>query len=168
MTETSNLPTLGTAETAAAGSKDAYADARKVAPLDLPDPDDHPDRDVVIWDGKCIFCRQQVERLTWFDAGGKLAYFSLHDPRVTERYPNLSQSELMGQMWVITPSGERHGGADAGHYLSRKLPRLWWLAPLLHIPFSMPLWRSIYAAIAKRRYKISGIRCDDEGTCNLH
>jgi predicted DCC family thiol-disulfide oxidoreductase YuxK len=133
----------------------------------LPDPDVMPAADVVIWDGKCNFCRAQVERLRGFD-GDKLSYISLHDPRVAERFPNLTYEQLMDQMWVITPAGTQYGGADAGRYLSRKLPRLWWLAPWLHIPFSMPLWRRLYSKIAERRYKLAGIDCDDGGTCDVH
>ena len=133
----------------------------------LPDPNLKPDSDVVIWDGKCNFCRAQVERLRRFD-GGRLSYISLHDPRVAERYPNLTYNQLMDQLWVITPEGSQYGGADAGRYLSRKLPGLWWLAPLLHVPFSMPLWRWLYAKIAQRRYKLAGFHCEDDGTCHLH
>ena len=133
----------------------------------LPDPDSKTGADVVIWDGKCNFCRAQVERLRAFD-GDRLSYISLHDPRVAERFPNLTYQQLMDQMWVITAAGCQYGGADAGRYLSRKLPRLWWLAPLLHIPFSMPIWRWLYSKIAQRRYKLSGINCDEGGTCDLH
>jgi hypothetical protein len=46
------------------------------------------------------------------------------------------------------------------------LPRLWCLAPLLHIPGSLPLWQFLYRQVAKRRYKIAGT-CED-GTCRLH
>lgn len=136
--------------------------------LHLPDPDEKPDADVVIWDGKCNFCRGQVERLYRFDRGNRLAYISLHDPRVAELCPNLSYQQLMDQLWLVTPSGQQYGGADAGRYLSRKLPTLWWLMPLLHIPFSMPLWRWLYGKIAERRYRIAGIHCDEDGTCDIH
>ncbi|QDV23794.1 thiol-disulfide oxidoreductase DCC family protein [Aureliella helgolandensis] len=139
------------------------------AKIPFPDPDDYPERDVVIWDGKCNFCRSQVERLRWFDRGERLAYLSLHDPRVAERYPDMEHQQLMDQMWVVNSGGLRLGGADAGRYLSRVLPSLWWLAPLLHFPGSMPLWRWLYSKIANRRYKISGMQCDDDGgTCHLH
>lgn len=47
--------------------------------LDLPDPDQYPDRDVVIWDGKCNFCRLQVERLRAFDRRDQLSYLDLRD-----------------------------------------------------------------------------------------
>lgn len=136
--------------------------------LPLADPDERPQADVVIWDGRCNFCRGQVERLRKFDTPSRLAYISLHDPRVAERYPDLTHQQLMDQMWVVTHDGRRFGGADAGRYLSRKLPRLWWLAPLLHIPCSMPLWRWLYRQVAERRYRISGRDCEEGGTCDLH
>ncbi|MCR9294584.1 MAG: DUF393 domain-containing protein [bacterium] len=136
--------------------------------IHLADPDERPQADVVIWDGKCNFCRKQVERLHWFDRQHQLAYLSLHDPRVAARWPNLSYEELMKQIWVIAPDDEQYGGADAGRYLSRRLKSLWWLMPLLHIPFSMPLWRWIYSKVAARRYRIAGMHCDEGGTCDLH
>ncbi len=136
------------------------------------DPDDSPSAPVVIWDGKCNFCRAQVERLRRFDAGNRLTYLSLHDPRVAERYPDLTFDQLMQQMWVVTPGyqkpgQQKFGGADAVRFLSRYLPRLWWLAPAMHLPFAMPLWRWLYKVIANRRYRIAGENCDG-GTCQLH
>lgn len=134
----------------------------------LPDPAQRPRADVVIWDGQCRFCLSQVQRLRRFDLFGQLAYLSLHDARVAERCPDLSHADLMNQMWVVTSDGRRFGGADAGRYLSRKLPGLWWLAPLLHIPLSMPLWRWLYAKIAERRYRLSGTPCDSDENCRIH
>ena len=133
----------------------------------LQDPDENPAAAVVIWDGKCNFCRAQVERLRTFDDRSRLTYLSLHDPRVTERYPGLSYDQLMEQMWVVTPDHQRFGGADAVRFLSRYLPRLWWMAPAMHVPFAMPLWRYLYKALANRRYRLAGERCDG-GTCDLH
>lgn len=133
----------------------------------LPDPDQRPNADVVIFDGDCRFCRAQVDRLRRFDGGERLAYMSLHDQRVKERYPDLSHSQMMEQMWVVTPDGFKAGGADAVRYLSRRLPRLYWLAPLLHIPFLMPVWRWFYRRVAERRYRLAGADCS-EGSCNLH
>ena len=133
----------------------------------LPDPDENPGAPVVIWDGKCNFCRAQVERLRAYDPHRRLAYLSLHDPRVAQRYPRLSHEQLMEQMWVVTANQEFHGGADAVRFLSRYLPRLWGLAPLLHLPCAMPVWRYMYKAIARRRYRLAGESCDS-GACELH
>ncbi len=134
----------------------------------LPDPAQRPQADVVIWDGQCNFCLKQVQRLQGFDLFGQLAYLSLHDARVGERYPELTQAAMLEQMWVVTPAGEKYGGADAGRYLSRQLPGLWWLAPMLHFPGSMPLWRWLYGKVAERRYRISGKACDDQESCSIH
>ncbi|MGI9474006.1 MAG: thiol-disulfide oxidoreductase DCC family protein, partial [Rubripirellula sp.] len=84
---------------------------------ELPDPDTLTDADVVIYDGECNFCRSQVQNLSRLDWGGKrLAFISLHDPRVTERYPDLTHEQLMDQMYLIDGSGVQHGGADAIRY----------------------------------------------------
>jgi predicted DCC family thiol-disulfide oxidoreductase YuxK len=123
---------------------------------------------VVLFDGQCNFCRSQIDRLARFDGKNRIEYVSLHEPHVKTDYPNLSFDQLMEQMWVITPEGQQYGGADSLKYLSRKLPRLWFLMPFLHFPLSMPLWRFLYRQIAKRRYKIAGRNCDEGGTCSLH
>ena len=140
----------------------------KPSKSELPDIDSVANADVVIFDGQCNFCRSQVRRLNWF-ASGKLTFVSLHDPRVAERYPDLTKSQLMEQMYVVTVEGERFGGASSLRYLSRKLPRLWLVAPLLHIPFSLPVWQFLYNKIAKYRYLIAGKTdaCED-GSCKIH
>lgn len=126
-----------------------------------------PDQDVVLYDGQCNFCTAQINNLRRMDGKDRLAFVSLHHPDVAINYPDLSFEQLMEQMWVISPAGNRYGGADALRYLTRRLPILWLLAPIMHIPGSMPLWRFAYRQVAKRRYKIAGRNCDG-GTCSLH
>ena len=142
----------------------------------LPSPQDRPDSDVVIFDGQCVFCRGQVERLARWDGGERLAFLSLHDPVVAERYPDLTYEQLMEQMYVVDRQGGRHGGAAAFRYLSRRLPRLWLLAPLMHLPFSLPLWQWGYRQVAKRRYRLAGQNANgdasqhscEEDVCKVH
>lgn len=137
----------------------------------LPDPADAPRADVVIYDGQCQFCTSQVRTLHRLDFGGKrLAFLSLHDRRVAERYPDLAYEQLMEQMYVVSRDGRRHGGADAVRYLSRRLPALWIAAPVLHVPGSAGVWRSMYRQIAKRRYRLAGKAgpgCEGDA-CSLH
>lgn len=133
----------------------------------LPGIDSLPDADVVIFDGKCKFCQKQVRRLHWF-AKGRLTFVSLHDPRVIERFPDLSYEQMMHQMYVVTVDGERLGGAAAIKYLSRKCPRLWFAAPLMHIPFSLRFWQFAYLRVANVRYRISGTEDCDDGSCQIH
>lgn len=124
-----------------------------------------PDRDTVIYDGRCGFCRSQIALLQGLDCRGSLAFVSLHDPAVAEQFPELPAASLHEQMFVVDRQGHARGGAEAVRYLSRRLPLLWPLAAVLHIPGSLPLWRSLYAFVARHRFRIAG-SCDD-GTCRL-
>jgi predicted DCC family thiol-disulfide oxidoreductase YuxK len=123
---------------------------------------------VVLFDGQCNFCRSQIDILRRLDGKHRLDFVSLHDPTVTERFPDLSFEQLMDQMWIVSPEGDRFGGAYAVRYLTRKLPILWPIAPLMFIPGSMKLWQFLYKQIAKHRYRIAGRNCGNTGTCSLH
>jgi predicted DCC family thiol-disulfide oxidoreductase YuxK len=142
--------------------------ANAVQPTHLPSPTERPDADVVVYDGNCRICTSQIRRLPWWDCQGKLAYLSLHDPEVARRYPDLTYEMLMRDMYIVDRAGHRHRGAAAIRYLSRRLRRLWWLAPLLHIPFSLPLWQFLYRQIADRRYRFGRVESCDDGACSLH
>ena len=136
----------------------------------LPSPKELPSATVVIFDGKCGFCKKQVERLYRWDGKGRLAFVSLHDPWVANQYPELTYEQLLEQMYVVRPDGKSYGGAAAFRVITRILPRLWVLAPVLHIPFSLPLWQWMYMQIARRRFQISkdqGNVCEGD-TCDIH
>ncbi|MCU0959573.1 MAG: DUF393 domain-containing protein [Pirellulaceae bacterium] len=137
-------------------------------PCSLHDPDVRPGADVVVYDGQCRFCTAQVQRLARWDRAGRLAFLSLHDPRVAQRYPDLSPTQLMEQLYLVRASGQRLGGAAAFRYLSRRLPRLWPLAPALHLPGSLPLWQWCYRQVARRRYRLAGAPPCDSDTCHVH
>ena len=124
-------------------------------------------RDMVIFDGECQFCRKSVETLRRLDVAKRLEFVSLHSPVIAAKFPDLSHEMLMEQMWVVSKAGMRYGGADAIRYLSRTIPTLFAIAPLMHIPLTRPLWRALYRAVASRRYRLAASRCGD-GTCSLH
>ena len=133
----------------------------------LPTPQDRPSAEVVIYDGNCQFCTRQVQRLHAWDWQGRLAFVSLHDPDIGRYARDLTHDQLMEQMYVVDRSGRQYGGAAAFRYLSCKLPLLWPVAPLMHIPGSLPLWRWLYAQIASRRYRWNARSCDN-GACRVH
>ena len=135
---------------------------------EFPSPAERPNADIVIYDGNCKFCRTQVRRLLWWDCQHKLSYLSLHDPEVPRRFPNLTHEQMMEQMYVVDRKGNQYGGAGALRHLSLRLRRLWWLAPVLHIPFTLPIWKWLYRQVASRRYRLSGAADCDEGTCSVH
>ncbi len=140
--------------------------------LGLPAAHQYPERETLIFDGRCHFCQQQVRRLSKLDLGNRLAFASLHHQLIKSKYADISHDELMQQMYLITPTNDRFAGANAIRYLSRKLFLLWPIAPFLHIPFSLGLWQGMYSWVAKRRYKISqrmkGVEDCSEGACKIH
>jgi len=113
------------------------------------------------------------------DRGARLTFLSLHDPLVGQLFPELTTEAMLYVMHVVAPSGQVYRGAESLRYLCRVLPRLWWLLPLLYIPFSLPLWQWLYQQVAIRRYRLAasaesasakeakhGGACD--GTCAIH
>lgn len=142
--------------------------ATQTTPSPLPGPAERPDADVVIFDGQCRICTGQIRRLARWDWGGRLAYLSLHDAEVARRWPDLTHDALMKEMYIVDRQGRRHPGASAVRYLSRRLPTLWWLMPILHFPGTLPLWQWLYRQIANRRYRFGRVASCDEGTCHLH
>ncbi len=131
----------------------------------LVDPRDRPDAEVVIFDGHCRFCSAQVQRLARWDRRDRLAFLSLHDPRVAELYPELTHEQLMENMYLVDRNGDYHFGAAAFRVLSRRLPILWPIAPILNLPGTLPIWQWGYQQIARRRYRL-GQTCDD-GQCKI-
>ncbi|MCA9189483.1 MAG: DUF393 domain-containing protein [Planctomycetales bacterium] len=140
----------------------------------LPGPSERPGADIVIYDGHCRFCTHGVRQLHALDWGHRLAYMSLHDADVPRRWPHLTHEQLMRHMYVATspstksPTGKQYAGADAFRYLTRRLPLLWPLMPLMHIPGTMALWRWLYDLIARNRYRVMGKTSCDNGACDIH
>ena len=134
----------------------------------FPHPDSNPHTDVLIYDGHCQFCSKQVRRLANWDRRRTLSFISLHDPLVSERYADLTYEQLMEAMVLVDQKGKRYVAAAAFRYLTRKLPRLWILMPLLHIPLSLPLWQWIYRKIARQRYRWNKDQNCDDDQCSTH
>ncbi len=143
---------------------------RSVNSNTLPSPKDLPQADVVIYDGLCQFCTKQVKNLHRWDGKNRLAFISLHDPEISRWAPDLTHDQLMQQMYVVRPGGQRWGGAAAFRYLTRRLPKLWLLAPLMHIPGTLPLWQWGYDLIARQRYRWNREKDQDceSGQCEIH
>ena len=124
-----------------------------------------PARDTVVYDGQCGFCQRRIANLRRLDLGRRLEFLSLHDDRVDRDFPEISRERLLEEMFVIDTAGHAHGGATAVKYLSRRLPLLWPLALLLHVPGSLPAWNWLYRLVARNRMRLSGT-CDS-GTCRI-
>ncbi len=135
----------------------------------LPNPQDRPGADVVIYDGQCKICTSGVSVLHRLDVNRRLAFLSLHDPQVGQVAPNLTHDQMMEEMWVIDPNGRQYGGAEGFRYLTRRLGLLWPAMPLLHIPGSLPVWKWGYRRFASIRYRFGRIAGEDCGdSCQVH
>ena len=135
---------------------------------ELPAPSELPDADVIIFDGACSFCQKNVRRLHDWDGQARIAFLAIDDPEVGRRWPELARTELMKHMHIVDRFGDVHVGAGAFRYLSRRLPRLWPLALLMHIPLTGPLWRAGYRWFARRRYELSKATDCADGHCDVH
>ncbi|MCU0227902.1 MAG: DUF393 domain-containing protein [Bryobacterales bacterium] len=133
----------------------------------LPSIEARPSADVLIYDGYCSFCHGQMLILHRLDVTGRLAYLSLHHPQSDAFLPGMSFQQKMEAIALADSAGGRYFGAQAFRKLSLRMPLLWWLAPLLHIPGSLPVWEWLYAKIASVRYRFGRRQCDG-GTCELH
>jgi predicted DCC family thiol-disulfide oxidoreductase YuxK len=134
----------------------------------LPTLADRPGADVVIYDGKCGFCQQQMRKLDGWDKDGQLAYVSLHDPKVAEGWPDLNKDDLMREICVVSKDGGRFQGADAFRYISSQLRALWPVSLAMRIPWSMPIWRFLYRRFARQRYWLSRRYTCKDDSCDAH
>lgn len=124
--------------------------------------------DAVLYDGQCPVCRATADRLAAWDCRQRLELIDLDSPEVLQRWPELNREDLEAELHVIEPTGHIHRGADAVRRLSRLVPWLWPLMPVLYLPGTLPLWRKLYHIISKRRYRlISRERCEEE-VCQRH
>jgi len=124
-----------------------------------------PVHDTVIYDGQCRFCQARVAHLRKLDSGRRLAFLSLHDDRVAREFPELPRERLLEEMFVVDTAGKARSGATALRYLARRLPLLWPLVPLLHLPGSLPVWNWLYRLVARNRMRLSGTCA--EGACRV-
>jgi len=121
------------------------------------------ERDIVIYDGQCRFCRAQIGWLRRLDVTDRLEFVSLHHPSVASRYPDLPHDRLMQRLYVVDAHGRRHGGASALRVIARRLPLLWPVVLPLHVPSSLPFWNWLYRQVAKRRYLFGRhVGCSDD------
>jgi predicted DCC family thiol-disulfide oxidoreductase YuxK len=84
------------------------------------------------------------------------------------RWPRLNREHLMREIHLIDSQGQIYRGAEVARVLSRRIPRLWPLTPLLHIPGSLPLWQWLYGIISRGRFLLGRRKTCDTGFCSWH
>ncbi len=107
---------------------------------------------VVLFDGRCGFCKRSILTLSMMDWLRRLQFSSYHDPDNKKRYaPDLSHETLNKEMHVRLRDGSYKKGFFAFRALTWHLPALWPLAPLLYIPGVSVIGSAAYTYIADHR-----------------
>jgi predicted DCC family thiol-disulfide oxidoreductase YuxK len=117
---------------------------------------------VVLYDGSCGLCQPTMYTLQlcdWLDSLKPVNFRIVDDRRAFA--PDVTERTLDKAMHIRLPDGSYMTGFDAFRYMTKRLPPLWPLCPLLWIPGVAPVGRKVYARIAATRKK-----CDHE-SCHL-
>ena len=109
----------------------------------------------VVYDGDCTMCRTWAGRTYRIlgRRGFRMAAFKV--PWVSQEL-NLKAGQIPDEMLLLTPQGNRFGGADAIIQISRTI---WWAFPVYvsaKIPGVTALLRRLYRFLAARRNCIGG------------
>jgi predicted DCC family thiol-disulfide oxidoreductase YuxK len=123
-------------------------------------------RAIVLYDGRCAFCRQSVQLLRRLDWLGRLRFGDVREPsQLPAGTRSLDPARLLEEMHVL-PADARHvyHGFAALRWLAWRLPLLWPVAPLLYLPGVLPLGQRLYLWIARNRFRL--IPCHG-GVCTL-
>jgi predicted DCC family thiol-disulfide oxidoreductase YuxK len=121
----------------------------------------------VLFDGHCGLCRASAERLRRFDPQRRVELLDLHDPSAALRFPAIDRREAMRWMQAVDREGRVFSGSDAWAHIGLELPGWKAIAWIPLVPGVRWLARSVYAAIARNRYRWNRNACED-GSCAVH
>ena len=108
----------------------------------------------VIHDGQCRLCRRAVGLLRLLDWRRRLACLDLHDREgLPPAAAALDPAALHRDIHAVTAAGRVHRGFAAYRAIAWRLPLLWPLAPLLHLPPVAALGSRVYRYIADQRMR---------------
>lgn len=120
----------------------------------------------LVYDGYCPLCIRTMTQLDVLDGGHRLRYVDLErdSMRAAELVPGLSAEAMREEMALVTPEGRVLRGFFAFREVSRRLPGLWPLVPLMYAPKSEWVGTRIYAWVAANRAR----RLCDGDACAVH
>ncbi|MBI3330934.1 MAG: DUF393 domain-containing protein [Candidatus Omnitrophica bacterium] len=110
-------------------------------------------RAVLLYDGRCGFCLESVRRLRVLDLFGWVDPLDFHaQPDLSRLAPALTPERCRSEMVLLEPNGRLSGGFEAFARMTRRLPLLWGLAPLVHLPGANWVGTRLYRWVAAHRY----------------
>lgn len=106
----------------------------------------------MIYDGNCRFC---VRSMAWFLAFDFGRQVSVRDFR-RDPSPVVPDEAMERALHAVVPGRDPLPGFDAYRYTVTRVPGLWWMAPLFHVPLlSAAVGRPLYLWIARNRGTIA-------------
>ena len=121
------------------------------------------EKPVVVYDGECPFCIEQIERFQRLDKHRHFEYIPRQEPGLEEKFPILTQGDFNSGMRLIRTDGTVDVGADAIYQIVRRLPGINLVAWLYCVPGITQIAREVYKWIAANRKKLG--RTCDTGAC---
>lgn len=118
----------------------------------------------VLYDGDCAFCRGSVALARRLDWGRRLTFVNVRADAPLLHEPPVAGAPLLEQMHVVTPGGRLYGGYAAVRAIAWRLPLLWPVAPLLHLPGITQLGDRVYKWVARNRFQL--VPCQ-HGACAI-
>ncbi len=122
-----------------------------------------PDRPLVLYDGRCGFCRDWSRRLAHWDGRDRLRQVPYQERHEIAGIPVLNDAELEEALHVVLPDGRVERGARAVIALLPWLRGGRALAWFAAIPGVTGFADTVYRWIARRRH---GLRSGGDG-CEL-
>jgi predicted DCC family thiol-disulfide oxidoreductase YuxK len=114
-------------------------------------------RHIVIFDGKCGFCRASVHFLKKLDWLGKLEFVSLTDPRALAIAPGVTKEDFEKAVYCVSNKGKITSAARCFRFMAIRVPLLFPLGLLLWFPGMIWIAEKIYEWIANHRSLLSRI-----------
>lgn len=122
---------------------------------------------VVLFDGHCRFCVAGSRRLARLCKPGSIELIDAQDPASLARFPHLTHAAATRALQLVEPSGRVHSGAAAIAAALNTRPFWRLFTWLYHVPGLHALTDSMYAFVARNRYRIAGRATScDSGACS--
>ncbi len=121
------------------------------------------DRPVVVYDGACGFCLNQVDRIKKRDRAETFEYVPRQAEGLEQRFPALAQGDFNSGMRLVLTDGSIAVGPDAVYEIARRVQGWNKLAWLYRLPVLREIFRALYAWVARHRKRLA--RQCDSGAC---
>jgi predicted DCC family thiol-disulfide oxidoreductase YuxK len=110
----------------------------------------------VVYDGLCPLCIRSAVILDYLDLRRQLRFVDLEHEWATAVAiaPTLTAERARAAIHLVSPDGQVYSGFTAFRALSRQLPLLWPVLPLLYAPLSGRVGPRLYRLVAASRGRV--------------